>query len=130
MLFEYLKENYGTNDIIQFVNEYLIENYGERYELIDNLEEYYGENASDLVIALGKGGELTKDYFYLDVYGWIYFMYDYEVLEEMKDNYEDELEESLIDEDHILKDYCISYLDNNLSISDLKEDYLNYKSNN
>lgn len=130
MLFEYLKENYETNDIIGFVNEYLFEHGSERYEYIDSLEEFYGENAIDLVIALGKGGELRKDYFYYDAYGWIYFMYDYEVLEEMKDNYEDELEEALIDEDHILKDYCMDYLDNNLSISDLKEDYLDYKSNN
>lgn len=130
MLFEYLKENYETNEIIGFVNEYLFENGVNRYEDIDYLEEYYGERAIDLVIALGKGGELRKDYFNYDGYGWIYFMYEDEVLDEMEKYYEDGLETAILDEDPIIKDYCIDYLDNNLSISDLKEDYLDYKSNN
>lgn len=130
MLFEYLKENYETNEIIGFVNEYLFENGGERYEDIDYLEEYYGERAIDLIIALGKGGEIRKDYFTHDGYGWIYFMYEDEVLEEMENDLEDEIETAILDEDPIIKEYCINYLDNNLSISDLKEDYLDYKSNN
>lgn len=122
MLFEYLKDHFGDTDIVFFVNEYLWENGYECYEPIDNLDEFYGERASDLVIALGKGGELTKDFFTHDGYGWVEFLYDYEVVEELE-QYESELLEAIEDGNRYVID-GLCYLD--ITIEELKEGLKEY----
>lgn len=122
MLFEYLTDNFDRTNVIFFVNNYLREVYDVNYELTESLEEFYGENAFDLIIALGKGYELKKDFFIYDGYGWINFLTEYEVLEDMK-QYEDDLLKAIEYENEYLID-GLDYL--NITIDELKEGLKEY----
>ena len=122
MLFEYLTDKFGNDNTIMFVSEYLMENYDVRYNFIENLDEFYGEHAIDLAIALGKGSELMKDYFTYDGYGWIVFLDDWEVIDELK-QYEDELLEAIKSEDEYIID-SLGYL--NMTIDELKKELKEY----
>ena len=123
MLFEYLTDNFNKTDVIYFVSDYLFENYDVRYDDTDSLNEIYGEHALDLAIALGKGGELMKDFFTYDGCGFIEFKEDYEVIEDIKQQYEKELLEAIEEENEYIID-GLRYL--NITIDELKKGLKEY----
>lgn len=106
VLFDYLKENYGKETLINFVRMCLSEGqYDTNYEYSCNLEDWYGNDALKVLEDFGID---TKEYFKEDMYGKE-FMTEDEVLEDMK-VFEDDIETNIYNKENYLN-YCIDILD-------------------
>ena len=113
VLFDYLKENYSKETLIDFVRMCLIEGqYDTSYEYSCNLEDWYGNDALKVLEDFGID---TKEYFKEDIYGKE-FMTEEEVLEDMA-VFVSDIETDIYNKESYLK-YCMHIL----AMSDI--DYL------
>lgn len=120
MILEYIIETYNKVGFKSICN-YIEVNWNVKFAPIYNLKNDFGDKVYDFMSALNMTEELEEGYYKIDPDGMISFLTRDDVLCDIIREYEEDLEEAILENQ-------IDVLIKGVDISELRKNYLEYKS--